>query len=582
MPYRVNVAAYPGTPKVALTLPEDCQAYLELWRHIEEVREADQLTEWEALMRLYSLGDHYFRLLFMMKAGRDAWDEFRHEPRFLHESHIRLSRILQFEDMDNRVFVGSRAWGKTTHFICDDIGEKLADADHASCWFSLTKGLAGTIVGVIQSELSTNPLWPQVWPDRFWRDVTDRATGAKWSITDGLTIIRKSTRREPSFAAHAFESSLPTGIHPNKRYYDDALEADESAKSEVTAEVLESRWISSQQLSSNSGKRERLVTGTYYSPNGMMMKLSDEYGMEPLIFAGEDLTEKDVPEEEAGPLGGRPSIGFTREALWAAAKKVGAVRQNEDGTWARVSNQKGWNTYGMQIACDPTAAEAAKLDWKWIRVYVEDGRELGRRMSIVVCCDCSTGAGGDPTWIWVWGLSTSRNYYWLDGERRVLVPSARKDLIYQVCSRWRDLAGDVPQLRIEQFGGAEYSDAQAEYHAQLGFPVEPVKCHDTTRDKITRAYERWQGPCQEGRVYFPEKMIRLDERGNQVDLVAYFKQFEVDLFPKPRTDDGLDSGGLLWEKEEKTGPLPWPVARRRRPRHAVGEIAGSFAGAGTL
>lgn len=581
MPYRVNVAAYPGTPKVALTLPDDCQGYLELWRHIEAVREADQLAEWEALMRLYSLGDHYFRLLFMMKAGREAWNDYRHEPQFLHESHIRLARALQFEDMDDRPLIGSRSWGKTTQLICDDIGEKLADADHASCWFSLTKGLAASIVGVIQKELSSNPIWPQVWPDRFWKDVGERGPGATWSLTDGLTIIRKSTRREPSFAAHAFEASLPTGIHPDKRFYDDALEADESAKSEVTAEVLESRWVSSQQLSSNRGRRERLITGTYYSTNGMMMKLSDEYGMEPLIFAGEDLNDKTLPPEEAGPLGGRPSIGFTREALWAAAKKVGAVRQNADGSWTKLSNQKGWNTYGMQIACDPTAAEAAKLNWKSIRQYKEDGREIGRLMSIVVCVDGSPGTGGDPTFIWVWGLSRSRNYYWLDGEQRVMAPSVRKDLIYQVCSRWRDIAGDLPQLRIEQYGGAEYSDAQKEYHEALSFPVEPIKCHDTSRDKITRAYERWQGPMEEGRVYFPEKMVRVDEKGTQVDLVAYVKQFEFDLFPKPRTDNGLDSGGLLWEKEEKTGPLPWPIAKRRRARRSE-ETAGSFAGAGTL
>lgn len=580
MPYRVNVAAYPGTPKVALTLPDTCQGYLELWRHIEAVREMDQLAEWEALMRLYSLGDHYFRLLFMMQAGRAAWNKHRHEAHFLHESHIRFSRILQFEGTDNRVIIGSRGWGKSTHLVCKDIGLKLEDPDHASCWFSLTKALALKKIGIVQSELGGNKMWAQVWPDRFWRDVTDRTSGAKWSLVEGLTIIRKSTRQEQSFEAHAFESSLPTGIHPDDRFYDDAVEADESVRSEVTADTLEERWVSSQHLKSSKGGRT--VAGTYYSPNGMMMKLSDKYGLEPLIFAGEDLNDKElVPEEEAGPLGGRPAIGFTREALWEEAKDVGAARKNADGSWTKLSNQKGWNDYGMQIACDPTAAEAARLPWKAIRQYKEDGRQIGRLMSIVVCVDASTGTGGDPTFIWVWGLSKSRNFYWLDGEQRVMPPSVRKDLIYQVCSRWRDLVGDVPQLRIEQFGGAEYSDAQKEYHEGLTFPVEPIKCHDTSRDKITRAYERWQGPMEEGRVYFPEKMVRVDEKGNQVDLVAYVKQFEFDLFPKPRTDNGLDAGGLLWEKEEKTGPLPWPIAKRRRARRSE-ETTGSFAGAGTL
>lgn len=576
MRYSSTVQVYPDDPQQQIYLPETLEEYGQLWETIE--REAVNYDTWRAMMRLWSAGDHYFLLLFVLSAGREAWNEWRHEPHFKHPDHIRFARQIQFEGTDDAVHIGARGFGKSTHFVADDLRNKLEDANHASCWFSLTRELAQKKLGIVQNELTVNRALLSLWEDRFWEDPAERAGSAKWSLKDGLTIKRTSTRPEQSFEAHAFEAALPTGIHPDKRYYDD-IEADESVTSPVTASTIEDRWVSSQNLASS--RRQRAVTGTYYSASGMMKKLSDKYGLKVVLFPGEDL-EKPAEGEEAGPFGGTPSNGFTREELWARLKDAGGADQR-DGKWRRVANQKADGDYGRQIACDAQAGEAARLDWKWIQFYDGEGRDVGRTMHTIVCVDASNGATktADPTWIWVWGLTAAKDLYWLDAERRVLPPKERKELIYQVCSRWRDLSY-LCQLRIEQFAASEFASGQEAYHQEMGFSVTTLKCHDNQKSKLNRIYDRWQPPCQSGRVFFPRRMLRADEKGNMVDLVAYFKTFEFGMFPGPRTDDGLDAGGLIWESEAKVGTLPWP-ARRRDGRHEKRvQAEGTFASAGVV
>jgi hypothetical protein len=572
MRHSATVQVYPGDPLQTIYLPETLEEYAELWRTI--TAEAVHYDTWRALMRLWSAGDHYFRLLFVMSAGREAWNEWRHEPHFKHPDHIRFARQIQFDGTDDAVHIGARGFGKSTHFVCDDLGNKLEDPNHASCWFSLTRELAQKKLGIIQNELTVNRMLLSLWDDRFWDDPAERAGGAKWSLKDGLTIKRTSTRPEQSFEAHAFEAALPTGIHPDKRYYDD-IEADESVTSPVTASTIEDRWVSSQNLASS--RRQRAVTGTYYSASGMMKKLGDKYGLKAVIFPGEDL-EKPAEPAEAGPFGGTPSNGFTREELWARLKDAGGAEFHE-GKWRRVANQKADGDYGRQIACDAQAGEASRLEWKWIQFYDGEAREVGRQMNVVVCVDASNG--GDATWIWVWGLSREKELYWLDAERKVLPPQQRKELIHATCSRWRDLA-HLCQLRIEQFAASEFASGQEAYHQTLGFSVPIIKCHDNQKSKLERIYDRWQPPCQTGKVFFPHRMLRPDEKGNLVDLVAYFKQFEYGMYPGCRTDDGLDAGGLIWEPEAKVGTMPWPWRRRPGRRERDGHDEGTFASAGVV
>ncbi len=566
MIYRVRVKVYDDLPPETITLPGTLQEYAELWAAVQDQLRAGQLETFRALIRLWTAGDQFFLLRYVMSAGRDAKDNYRHQPHFDHPVHIELARRIQFSpNINDTVLIGARGLGKSSHFDADDIRAKLIDPNHATCYFSLSKKLAEKHLSRIMQELDTNAMLKDCWPDRFWRDYDERIQAdskCPWSETSGLRIKRTSTRPEQSFEAHSFEYQLPAGIHPDRRRYDD-IEAERAVSSELTAETIEARWVSSQDLTSSM--RERRVTGTYYAPNAMMVKLHTEYGLERAIYPGEDLSDP-VPPEEAGPLGGRPVNGFTRDHLWDRLKDKGGA-ELVDGKWRRTTNQRATVDYARQTACDPQAGEATKLDTRQIRTYEGDGLQYATHGTVIVCADCSTGAN-DATWIWAWLLTRDKELWWIDGERQVVDPMARRKLIHEVVQRLINYGAEIPQLRLEQFGQATYVQDQEEYWRQMpNFPApQVVKCNDNRspgrgEGKVWSIYERWQPQLAAGKIVFPKQMIRMDERGVPVDLVAYFKTFEMGMFPKSRTDNGLDAGKLIWEDEARVGPMPWPRER---------------------
>lgn len=570
MPRWVSVRPYPEMPPEVVCLPETLEEYAELWKAIDAQRSAGHFETWKALMRIWTLADQYFLLRYVWTAGRNARNEYRGGALlFEHEAHIRFARAIQFGPMDDTVVIGARGFGKSTQLDVDDTRQKLLDPNHASVLFSLTKSLAQKHLEVLRQEFDTNDLLKEIWDDRFWRDEDERRAAGKipWG-TGTLRLKRTSSRPEESFEAHSFEYQLPTGMHYDLRRYDD-IEADRSVNSDITQETIEERWVSSQNLSST--KRQRRVTGTYYAPSAMMVRLETEYGLQKLVFAGEDVEDK-VPAEEAGPLGGRPVNGFTREELWRRLKDAGGAEiDGETGEWKRTGNQKANLDYARQTACNPIAGEAEVLDKNWLLHYDGEGSGYARDGNVVICADCSPGLG-DPTFIWVWLLTRDKEYWWVDGERRRVAPAARKELIHAVTQRWINYGANVVQLRLENYGQATYVQDQREHWATMPkFPAPPViKCSDPRRHgsgdayegKIYRIYNRWQGPLSSGKVRFPVRMVRIDEIGRPVDLVHHVKEFEIGMFPRPKTDDGLDAGGVIWEDPKLVGPIPWPETKR--------------------
>lgn len=565
MAHRVSVRVFDDLAPVEITLPSTLQGYAELWGAIQGHRQAGDEAGYQALIRLWTAGSSYFLLRYVMSAGRDAWDRFRHEPHFQHPVHLELAHRVQFDpEMNDTVLIGARGLGKSSHFDADDIRTILVDPNHATCYFSLTKDLAKKQLAKIMTELDNNEVLKAAWPDRLWKSQEERdATGQRipWS-ENALCIKRRTSRPEQSFEAHSFEYALPTGMHFDRRRYDD-IEADRSVKSDITQETIEERWVSSQNLTSS--ERERRVTGTYYSPSAMMVRLSTEYGLKRALYPGEDVSDP-VPPDQAGPLGGRPVNGFTREHLWARLKDGGGA-EFVDGKWRKTTNQRAIIDYGRQTACDPQAGEATKLDWRWIRFYEGEGHRYAKNGTIVICADCSTGAsaGSDPTWIWVWLLTKEKEFWWVDSERRVVDPLERRRFIHEVVQRWINYGANVAQLRLEQFGQATYvQDQEAYWRDMPAFPApRVVKCNDNRspglgEGKTWSIYERWQPQAAAGKIVFPQELWRVDERGVAVNLVQYFRQFEYEMFPRSRTDDGLDAAKLIWEDPKRVGELPWP------------------------
>lgn len=535
-------------------LPDTLEEYRELWGMIERERTEGSYQRWRALMRIWSAGDLFFFVLFVLKVGREAWSKYRHEPQFWHPSYLELARVIQF-DGSKAVIVASRRLGKSTFAtLGDNMQRKLRDPNDATCIFSLTRELAEDHLTPIMTELRENDLLRETWSDRFFWNPLD-ASGVPFGLKTGVRIKRRSSRAEESFEARAFATRLPTGMGYDRRYYDD-IEADTTVQSDVSMEVAEERYISSQDLRSSGG--DDINIGTYYHPGGLVRKLHKEYGRKLFLFAGEDLSVKNVPPDKAGPLGGLPSHGFTREQLWDIWKDKGCVKS----TLARAS-------YGRQIACDPLAGESSKLNLKLIRRYDEDPREIAPHGTIYVCVDAATGTvkngeitvAADACFCWVWLLHPSKTFWWIDGWKKRLPPAKRKLEIFRTAQEWNAIS-HVAAIRIEQYGQAEYVQQQLVFNWERNLFLPVQICNDISSSKRDREYERWDALLAEG-VYFPRDMWREDEDGNPIDLVAHMLENELGEFPKPLSDHGLDAGALIKEPVRgEVTPLEWPASRR--------------------
>lgn len=552
---RVDVEVYPGTGWQALHLPKTLAEYRELWAVIERLRQRKEFEAWKAAMRMWGSADSFFRLIFIDSAGQAAWNRWRHERHFWTTAHLECCREVQFST-EPWVLIAYRGMGKSTIVTKNDnIGQKLSscrsgdiswgNADHASVIFSASRQYATKHLRAISDELRGNDLYKTLWDDRFWQDIDDDSQN--WSLTTGLTIKRSSSRPEASFSAEAFVGRLPVGSHPDTKYYDD-IEEETAVSSEEAMSNIEEKFVSSKNLRSSAASLDRHL-GTYYHPNGMMMKLQREFGYRRLLFQGEDLSRR-PPKEVAGPLGGAPVNGMTRDELFDRINEKGGIKR-----------AKARRDHAMQIGCDPLAGEDGRFESSAISYYDDEPVALAReeRMAVVICMDPSMGKE-DPTWIWVWGLTRSRRLYWLDSERRRMAPRARTRAMFEVCARWR-LIADVAELRIEQYGQSEAATSQESYHKEVGLDI-PIRVScDSQHGKEERIYSRWEPLASDGRLYFPRSMRRVDEDGELVDLVSYFITNEWSLFPKPMTDDGLDAGGLI--ADEKAGKIPWPSGLRR-------------------
>ena len=580
MPRTVDVAvadnyavspAYHGF-KARITLPDTLQGYAELWRTIEAIRaraatEKGAYDDWKAMMRLWSAGCWFFRLMFLLMAGRDAkrWapkgtppDQLK--PHFWHPSQVEIARWVQFADHSTEFLIASRGIGKSTQLTLNDpIGRCLLDPNVGTVTFSHTREFALKHQGAKLAELRHNDLLKEVWDDRFFADPDEDAP--LFSLKDGINCKRATARMEATFAAYAFVDGLPVGMHFDDRYYDD-IEVDKTVEEPSSEEKIEKvidRYTSSQDLA--SGARRKHVTGTYYSPVGPMKRLESHFGMTPRLWPSEDLDAR-PPAREAGPGGGLPLHGFTAEELWFIVNEKGGA-----------ANAKTMRSYARQQLCDPLAGEIARLNKADVRYYdASRVLEIGRQCNVYICQDPSPGIN-DPTWTFVWGLHPDGNYYWLDGFRARYTPARRKAETYLLGLKWNGVSNLI-EFRVESFGNTTYAEEQSEYNALQGLNIPVVRIADNTARKRDREYEALQPPLDGGLLRFPESMERPDETGTNLNLVGYFLDFELGLYPQPATDDGLDAAGLLWARAGLAEPLQWPQPPRPERRYRDLEMHG--------
>lgn len=545
-----------GLPETTVYLPDTLDDYRTLIRKINALGKGSK--EWVAAMRLWCAADLFFLHLFVMSAGRHAYDKHSKRLLFWHPRQLQYARDVQFgvdgKGPHMQTNVAYRGMGKSSWTYSLMIQHALRDSSFACALFSFTKVAAMKHLGVISQELRSNDLLKELWSDRFFADPV--AEGIGFTVSQ-IFIKRSSTRLEPTFSVYPFKSKLPVGSHFDAHFYDD-IEDRESVRDLDSIKHTEEQFVAAQRLVSSSFFF--MMNGTYYHSHGLVMKTHTDLGWKlNLLPAEDDSTEKIENAPGRGPFGYECELAHP-EWLWAGINSAG-------GLGSVVAKRE----YGMQMMCNALSGETTKLDIDLIRTYDETARQLVRRTRwpIVICMDPggdATTGKGDPTFIWAWALSPDHQFWWVDGLRQQLTPRARKLAFYRMCIDWGTIT-NVEQGRIESFGPSEAHSSQVEFHEEKGYDLELIKCTDTRNygggggknaGKRAREFARWETPLVENKIWFPKEMIKEDENGAAFDLVQYMKVDEIGSFPKPRADDGLDAASLIWAPESLVGPLPWP------------------------
>lgn len=202
--------------------------------------------------------------------------------------------------------------------------------------------------------------------------------------------------------------------------------------------------------------------------------------------------------------------------------------------------------YAGQILQEPVPIGGGEFRDNWVQYY-EGGIISPAKMNIVILCDPAGGEElnkkrhktSDWTAFMVVGLANDNNYYLLDIVRDRLNPTERIDLLFTLHRKWNALAGKPPKVGYEKYGmmtDTHYLRAKQKREGYM-FPLIELGGAMMKEERIRRLIP----DMQQGRWYFPESLMYVDNEGRQFDLVAELVNGEMSNFPRGRHDDCLDA-----------------------------------------
>ena len=496
------------------------------------VFEKKQRSLWEALMRWLCRNDLFFLVTRVSTCSRVVHGASG--ERLFNRPFI-LNRCREIEREEHMVMdLWGRGMGKSSlKTRMRNIQRVLNNPDSSGFIWSYDKLAASKHLRSISQELTINESLKRLFPDILYQD--PKKESPLWSTKEGLIVKRKTSRPECTFEAHGLKlDGIPTGSHPDRHDLDD-VEDKRRVRNKDSLTELKEAYSESANIKSSAGQFVRTVTGTPHSSVGLIAQLMDDENITVRYHPGEDLSKNG-----AGPMGGVAHEGFFSTAeLWS--------------WWAEFGSNRA--IYCQQICLDITAGEARRFLTDRIHYFNTETEKAGRECNVYICQDPSPGRNGnDPTAIWVWGLSPDKRFRLLDASLKKMTPDERLQESLRLARKWEQIAIAVVQIRVEEFGQADYVHITRNHLEDNGCYIPVVKCSDQRTSKVARNFERWGGPLEQGKVSLPARLMAEGEEGKLFDVVDFFVRYVLEKFPKPVEDNLLDAGALLWEDPNRKIP----------------------------
>lgn len=379
---------------------------------------------------------------------------------------------------------------------------------------SHTRPIAKAFLRQIKREFEGNETLKAWFPDILWAN--PQKESPKWSEDEGIVVKRTSNPKEATIEAWGVVDGQPTSKHYKLLVYDDIVTRESVSTPEMMHKTTDALALS-YNLGAHGGHKRFI--GTRYHFNDTYRTIMERGTVKPRVY----------PATKDGTVAGEP--------VFLTAQQIAEKRRD-----------MGPYVFGCQMLQDPKADEAQGFKEEWLRFAQPSPHGLNAYM--IFDPASSKKKDSDYTAGWVIGLGSDKNMYVLDMVRDRLSLTQRADLVLGWHRRWQPIATGYERYgMMADIEHILFRQEQENYR----FPIVELGGQMPKLDRIRRLIPWFEG----GRIYMPQKFVKANYEGREVDLADAFLKEEYLPFPVGLHDDMLDALARILDDEF---PAEWPMA----------------------
>lgn len=379
------------------------------------------------------------------------------------------------------------------------IQDVLRDPELTVGIFSHSRPIAKAFLRQIKREFENNALLQELFPHIRPLQKGEKRT---WSEDEGIIVQRQTNPKEATIEAWGLVDGQPIGKHFALLIYDDVVTPESVTTPEMIAKTTDA-WRVSLNLGAHGGRRRMI--GTRYHAADTYSVILEQGSVHPRIY----------PATVDGTHDGEP-VFLSRAVLAEKRRDMGPF------------------VFACQMLQDPLADKAQGFSAEWWRRLPGDAPEAGGMNRYIVVDPASEKKkGSDYTSMWVVGLNTDGNYYVLDGVHDRLNLAERARALFALHRKWQPrlvgyerygMQADIDHIRLEM------------ERENYRFPLVELGGRMAKADRIRRLVPVFE----QGRLFFPNRLLKLSQEQTAYDLTEDFYRQEYLTFPVSSHDDMLD------------------------------------------
>ena len=273
--------------------------------------------------------DLFFITLFIVKPFSDDATRAKANHPFV----VQACREVEEGPKDFTLDLWARYHFKTTVVtIAETIQFQLLNPECTTGIFSHKSPIAKDFLFSIREIFQNEAILAATFPDVVWENCKRESN--LWSLDEGICLKRKTNRKEASISGHGLLEGSPTGLHFERRVYDD-ISTNDIVGSFDTIQKVNHSFDISQNLKTLTGSHHRIV-GTFFSHNDPLVYIRDKKNLQ----GDSKYYVRFKPATHDGTATGKPVL-MTQEAL---------------------DELKGDSSFNCQQLLDPTPSSEQRLN----------------------------------------------------------------------------------------------------------------------------------------------------------------------------------------------------------------------------